>query len=379
MKKYIISIVLMLIFIFPIISLADNESDEMKILFKDKNLYNAVVEQLQNSIESVDEETLTISITQEKLNKIKSLNLRERGIGDLTGVESFSNLEYLDLSKNEISSVEQLKDLKQLKVLSFYENKIVDLKPLSNLLELEQLYIWENDFTDVTPLSNLVNLELLNIGTNQVSDISSLSKLVNLKDLVINYTNISDLSVVKNFTNLNKLWAEGSQITDLSALSNLKNLTYLQIDNNKISDISPIENIRNASIIIKNQKISINVKEGEKILLPQIFIQAKDSNSIAYTAEEFTISNAKISEDGKELILDKDVKNAQVKINGGRLDGTVFEVTVEQKAQEPENKVDNTIANKILPKAGNQFSIVISISILIIIISAVILYKKMKF
>lgn len=57
----------------------------------------------------------------------------------------------------------------------------------------------------------------------------------------------------------------------------------------------------------------------------------------------------------------------------------MFEVTVEQKAQEPENKVDNTIANKILPKAGNQFSIVISISILIIIISAVILYKKMKF
>lgn len=119
-----------------------------------------------------------------------SLDLPNQGISDLSGLRQFTNLEYINLSDNIISdlyyfSVAPFKN--SLRTLNLANNNIMDLSALSELYNLEILNLSNNNIYSVTPLYSLQNLRELYLGGNQLSE----QQIIELNNYLPNCTIIS--------------------------------------------------------------------------------------------------------------------------------------------------------------------------------------------
>ena len=192
------------------------------------------------------------------------------GITDLSPLSNLSKLEHLNLGVNPVSDISPLSTLKNLTYLSIYQSNVSDLSPLSELTSLEKLDLKHNKISDISPLSNLTNLTELEIGGNYVSDIAPLKYLSDLKWLDISDNKISDISSLSNLTNLEFLLVSKNNISDIFPLTSLINLRELNLAENNISDISPLielsEKMKNMLIVdIRENPIdSRSLKELEK-------------------------------------------------------------------------------------------------------------------
>ena len=123
---------------------------------------------------------LTQAYVQEHL---VGLNVSDKGIVNLTGLEHATDLQFLVLIRNDIH----------------------DLSPLSGITGLVFIDLGGNQISDLSPLAGLVNLEVLKLGGNQIRDVSPLAGLVNLKELVLSYNQIADISPLAGLANLENL------------------------------------------------------------------------------------------------------------------------------------------------------------------------------
>ena len=97
------------------------------------------------------------------------IELSNRGLTDIYGIEKYTQLKWLKLDSNNIS----------------------DITPLSKLLHLRFLRINSNDITDISCLKNL-NIEVLGIGYNKIQNIDIILSLKNLYDVYLYGNNLSD-------------------------------------------------------------------------------------------------------------------------------------------------------------------------------------------
>jgi hypothetical protein len=111
-----------------------------------------------------------------ELESITGLDLKDRGICDLTGVEYCKNLEILSLENNNVSDVRPLRGLSQLRVLSLNTNPVSDVSELADLTNLTELYIGKTNLSDLTPLIRLTKLKMLSLVFNQIEDVEPLLK-----------------------------------------------------------------------------------------------------------------------------------------------------------------------------------------------------------
>ena len=245
-------------------------TDDTAVFIADANL-RAVIEDSLGKASGAD-------ITVADMEKLTRLQVPNKEITDLTGLQYATNLANLNLgtvydsrtrsqvNSNSISSfsalggldslrllglggcdiedVSLLPILPNLKSLDLNDNRISDVSHLSNFTNLEQLNLNVNGISDVSPLSNLTKLRRLVLSNYRagvfISDASPLSNLTNLEQLYLSYNTISDISFLSNLTNLAILDLGSNQITDISALLNLVNLQRLLLYNNQVSDISPL-------------------------------------------------------------------------------------------------------------------------------------------
>ena len=222
-------------------------------------MYNAVIHAIDASkIVEKNDEAKTIKMTKENINSITELDLKDNDIQDITGIEQFVNLITLDMSENHIENIELLSILMNLKNLNLGINRIDNINPLGELVKLEQLELHGNKIENIEILSNLISLKILNLNGNKIEDITALSKLNDLQEL--------------------------------------------SIGSNSIRDISPIE------------KLKLKIFYAEQ--------QVKDENSKGYTKEELYIENCTLVNEGKTVLLNKDVREALVEIKGGAMYGT---------------------------------------------------------
>ena len=224
---------------------------------------------------AVQEATGRVNFTRQDLQRLEHLDLKGRGISDITGLEHATNLRDLAIGQNPITDLSPLSNLRQLVRLGFWQiptrSTHPDLSPLANLLHLEDLWLQGIGITDISPLAGLVNLRSLYISHNAISDASPLAGLRNLRVLAISQNPISDisalanlrqlvdlgfwhdparpsnlnLSLLANLLNLEVLSLSGNGITDITPLARLENLRYLHIVNNHIADFSPLAGLTN--------------------------------------------------------------------------------------------------------------------------------------
>ena len=128
-----------------------------------------------------------VPLTQAYLQqRLTSLDVRGKGIADLTGVEHATDLQFLVLIENKIHDISPLSALTKLGFLDLGGNQVSDLRPLAALTHLETLHIWRNEIEDISPLAGLVNLRKLLIENNDIKDFSPLDALRHLEVVNIN-------------------------------------------------------------------------------------------------------------------------------------------------------------------------------------------------
>jgi hypothetical protein len=154
----------------------------------------------------IDEEVDTNGdslISYAEAEVIISIDVSDRGIIDMTGIEAFVNLDTLECSRNSVTSLD-LSNNTMLKDLSCNLCQLKSLNVSKNTL-LEWLSCWNNELTSLDISNNPVLIGLY-IQRNQI--------------------NTLDLS---NNTNLNYLRCRGNQFTNLD-VSNNNSLKVLSID-----------------------------------------------------------------------------------------------------------------------------------------------------
>ncbi len=144
----------------------------------DPALRKAVREKLDMPVDT----KLTQAYLQQHLT---SLDVRKKGIADLTGLEHATDLQTLVLIENKIHDISPVSGLTKLGFLDLGGNQISDLRPLAALTRLETLHIWRNEIEDISPLAGLVNLKKLLIENNNISDFSPLDGLTHLESVNI--------------------------------------------------------------------------------------------------------------------------------------------------------------------------------------------------
>ncbi|MHC4545861.1 MAG: leucine-rich repeat domain-containing protein [Planctomycetota bacterium] len=175
--------------------------------------------------------------------KLEKLEVYEKGVRDLTGLEYATNLKKLYLLKNQIHDMSPLSALRNLTHLALNENQVSDISVVSGLTNLETLCLSSNEIANINPVAGLHKLTTLYLDENRLTDISSISKLSNLKLLRLTENQISDISPISNLSELTDLSIAASNVSDITALRALNKLEFLSISENQISDISPLSNL----------------------------------------------------------------------------------------------------------------------------------------
>lgn len=163
-------------------------------------------------------------------------------IHDVTGIESFVNLETLRLENQRINSI-NLTNLTQLHFLSLWGDPIVAIDLTGNPL-LQTLGLSETGLStlDLTHQSALIELDIQNItrppyttgnGTNVVGFSSiDLSQQANLQRLHVSNNNFTSLNLVANRA-LMELWADNNRIANVN-IAGYADLNYIILNNNQL-------------------------------------------------------------------------------------------------------------------------------------------------
>ena len=198
------------------------------------------------------------------LNNLEKLDLDDNAISDISALAGLNNLTGLGLTGNDISDISALAGLNNLTGLGLTGNDISDISALEGLNNLTGLWLYDNAISDISALAGLNNLEKLDLDDNAISDISALAGLNNLTLLDLTGNTISDISALEGLNNLTLLWLWNNDISDISALAGLNNLTSLDLTGNALSDISALAGLNNlTSLDLGNNDISdISALEG---------------------------------------------------------------------------------------------------------------------
>ena len=198
----------------------------------DPNLRDAIAEALGKSPNA--------PITVEEMAKLTRLDVRNRDIRDLTGLQFATNLRLLNLNDNQVSDLSPIAGLINLRDLWIHDNLLSDISPVRSLTNLTRLEFDESTVSDISVVRGLTNLTYLEFDHTLVSDISPVRGLTNLNHLEFHDTLVSDLSPVAGLINLEGLSFSHEGLSDLSPLAGLINLRWVRSWNNSISDLSPL-------------------------------------------------------------------------------------------------------------------------------------------
>jgi hypothetical protein len=211
-----------------------------------------------------------IQISEAK--QVTSLDIDNKDISDLTGIEAFTNLKHLNCSSNMLSTIDLTKNkaleyldcsfnaLETLNVsqntsLTYLDCGINALKTLDVSLNtsLKELYIFYNDFSSIN-ISKNTALHTFKCDQNKITSLD-LSKNTALLYLSCPYNVIIGIDVSKN-TLLISIECYSNQISQLDVTQNTA-LNFLLCQSNQLSSLNVTQNLALKSLICNS---NLNLK-----------------------------------------------------------------------------------------------------------------------
>ena len=108
----------------------------------------------------------TDELTKADLEKVTMLQLDDKQLTSVKGLENLTQLRTLFLYKNQLTSVKVLEKLTRLEALTLHENRLTSVKGLEKLTKLKKLHLSYNQLTDVKGLERLTQLTRLSLTNN---------------------------------------------------------------------------------------------------------------------------------------------------------------------------------------------------------------------
>jgi len=165
--------------------------------------------------EGYDSGPLDGNVLTSNISGILNLDIKNRGITNLTGIEDFSALKNLDCSGNLLINI--------------------DVRPLSNL---QILWCFENQITNLNVDQN-ISLTALRCENNKLTSLN-LSKNINLIDLACEQNKITTIDV-SNSVSLNRFQCGNNLLNTLDVSTNV-NLSYLSCEQNQLTSLNLLSN-----------------------------------------------------------------------------------------------------------------------------------------
>ena len=153
----------------------------------------------------------------EKFTNVKRLNLSGNLLTDYTFLHHLKNLTHLDLSFNQFKTIEL--NSPYIKSINLRGNCLSSIQFLSSFTYLSKLNLRGNCIKYLQPLTKLKRLESLNIRGNKVSSIEFLIENINIKKLDLRNNRIKSIKSLANLPLLNQLYIQGNDIYDLHLLT----------------------------------------------------------------------------------------------------------------------------------------------------------------
>ena len=204
---------------------------------------------------------LLTEANKKAIEAVTSLNIEDKNLTDISGIEYFTQLTELYCSHNQLTAL-PVENLTNLTELSCSYNQLTEL-PVENLTQLTELSCFDNQLTAL-PVGNLTQLTSLNCDNNQLTALP-VEKLTNLTSLNCSHNQLTALPV-GNLTQLKYLSCSYNQLTALS-VENLTNLNVLSCNENHLTelDITSVTNLN--SLFCGNQTNATGDPQTLKLIL----------------------------------------------------------------------------------------------------------------
>lgn len=180
-------------------------------------------------------------LTQEEIDGITSLDIGEKGIISLLGIQHLTALTFLDCSYNNLDNddVDWIDYLRNLKNLRINNNQGITGFNANRFPNLQTLYCQECNLTTLSVNGN-TKLRYLQCSDNQLTAIEGLASLTGLQSLACIGNQISALDV-SNSPFLTQLECGNNSLTALDVTHN-PSLKYLRVYKNQISALDLTQN-----------------------------------------------------------------------------------------------------------------------------------------
>lgn len=182
---------------------------------------------------------------------IRTLDLHNNMLTDLTSWSHLANLQYLDVSGNQLESLDGFSSLVHLRSLKANNNRITNITGVFNLKGLIDVEVHHNDISvvDFTG-SGLRRLKTLDLSNNNIKEVRNLHNLPRLEDLDVSNNAIEKWLPEKTnrAISLRKLRASHNMLNSIH-LKNMPILKSLDLDNNSINQIFELSSAYNLEFL----------------------------------------------------------------------------------------------------------------------------------
>lgn len=260
MSKVLSGLLLVFVICLSLPGQASMEQAFLEVSFQDEQLEQAIKQILQKN----ENET----VLQKDMESLTVVDLSDRGINSVQGLQYASNFTHLDLSNNEIDDIGPLQTLTKIRGLDISRNQIASIEALSSMADMGSLKVNRNKITSIEVIkqfprlhtfeandNQILSIQALTTATevtwlkmsdNQITNIEPLSKLTKLKNLHLTNNRITNLSPLEPLSkSMMNLHIGGNRISDLRALEGMTLIEYLEAENNQIKELDPLKKLTN--------------------------------------------------------------------------------------------------------------------------------------
>ncbi len=211
--------------LFAVLLLAMGPAKAQVVNFPDSNLESAVRDALQIYAPTNIYRTNMITLT--------NLSAGFRGIQNLSGLETATNLTVLDLSYNSVTGFSALTGMPHLVQLSIPGNQLQTLAGVGAAPSIKLMDAGNNSLTNLAGLTGMTNLIRLWVGGNQLIDLSGVQAAASLTNLDAGFCQLTNISAVTGLWHMVQFTAPWNHYWDASALNGLTNMVYMDIGGNR--------------------------------------------------------------------------------------------------------------------------------------------------
>ncbi|KIX20543.1 hypothetical protein SY27_11560 [Flavobacterium sp. 316] len=179
------------------------------------------------------------------------LNISNRNISNLTGIEAFVNITKLYCESNNLATLNLYNNVLLTEVWASYNN--ITHTDFTNCINLKLLNLTENYISSINLINNTL-LEYLIINQNQISSID-ISQNISLIVLEIGNNNLNTIDVSNNI-NLTTIAIYANQVSNIDLNQNLQ-LRNLDCSNNILTNLDLTNNLDLRVLSCHYNKLSV--------------------------------------------------------------------------------------------------------------------------